>query len=96
MEFSKLSYTQVQSLADRLNTASTEMETLLNEVKTLFENVGNDGVWSGTAAASTKEQFDTLSAKFPEFSNAINDCYRYLLNVVENYKAVDAAINGQN
>ena len=84
MEFSKLSYTQVQAMADQLNTASTNMETLLNEIKSLFENVGNDGVWSGTAAATTKEQFD-----------AVNDCYKYLLSVVENYKAVDAAINGQ-
>ena len=95
MEFSKLSYTQVQAMADQLNTASTNMETLLNEIKSLFENVGNDGVWSGTAAATTKEQFDALSAKFPEFSQAVNDCYKYLLSVVENYKAVDAAINGQ-
>jgi len=95
MEFSKLSYQQVQALADRLNTSATNMESLLNEVKALFENVGNDGVWSGTAAASTKEQFDALSAKFPEFSQAVNDCYKYLISVVENYKAVDAAINGQ-
>lgn len=95
MDFSKLSYSQVQAMAEQLNTSATTMENLLNEIKTLFENVGNDGVWSGTAAATTKEQFDVLSAKFPEFSSAVNDCYRYLMSVVENYKAVDAAVNGQ-
>jgi len=95
MDFSKLSYSQVQAMAEQLNTSSTNMESLLNEIKTLFENVGNDSVWSGTAAATTKEQFDVLSAKFPEFSNAVNDCYKYLMSVVENYKAVDAAVNGQ-
>lgn len=95
MDFSKLSYTQVQSMAEQLNNSSTSMENLLNEIKSLFENVGDDGVWSGTAAAATKEQFDVLSAKFPEFSSAVNDCYKYLISVVENYKAVDAAVNGQ-
>ena len=95
MDFSKLSYSQVQSLAEKLNTSSTTMETLLSEIKTLFEKIGNEEVWSGTAAAQTKDQFDVLSAKFPEFSSAVNDCYKYLLTVVENYKAVDTAVNGQ-
>lgn len=95
MDFSKLSYQQVQAMADQLNTSATNMANLLGEIKTLFGNVGNEGVWSGTAAASTKEQFDALSAKFPEFSQAVNDCYTYLMSVVENYKAVDAAIKGQ-
>jgi Proteins of 100 residues with WXG. len=95
MDFSKLSYGQVQSLGDQLNSASSSMETLLSEIKTLFEKIGNDDVWSGTAAATTKETFDALSAKFPEFSAAINDCYKYLLSVVENYKSVDSMVTGQ-
>ena len=70
------------------------MESLLNEIKALFDKVGTDDVWSGTAASATKEKFDTLSAKFPEFSQAVNDCYKYLLSVVENYKAVDNAVKG--
>lgn len=95
MDFSKLSYSQVQTMADRLNTSANNMEALLNEIKALFEKIGNDEVWGGTAAAQTKEQFELLSAKFPEFSSAVNDCYKYLLNVVENYKAVDTAVNVQ-
>lgn len=95
MDFSKLSYSQVQTLADQLNTSSTEMETLLAEIKALFDKVGNDSVWSGTAASATKETFDALSAKFPEFSLAVNDCYKYLLQVVENYKSVDSMVTGQ-
>lgn len=95
MEFSKLSYSQVQSLADSLHNSAASMETLLSEIKALFENIGNDEVWSGTAAAQTKEQFDLLSAKFPEFYNAVDECHKYLLSVVANYQSVDAAVNGQ-
>ena len=95
MDFSKLSYAQVQSIAEQLNSSSLQMESLLTEIKALFEKVGNDDVWSGTAASQTKETFNTLSAKFPEFSQSVNDCYKYLISVVENYKSVDAAVTGQ-
>ena len=95
MDFSKLSYTQVSSLAEQLKSSSSEMETLLSEIKALLDKVGNDDTWSGTAASNTKETFDTLSAKFPEFSTAINDCYKYLMSVVANYKAVDDMVTGQ-
>ena len=95
MDFSKLSYAQVQSIAEQLNSSSLQMESLLTEIKALFEKVGNDDVWSGTAASQTKETFNTLSAKFPEFSQSINDCYKYLVSVVENYKSVDAAVTNK-
>ena len=94
MDFSRLSYGQITSLAEQLNNAASQMETTLNEVKTLFNKVGTDDVWSGTAASATKEKFDMLSAKFPEFSQAVNDCYKYLLSVVENYQAVDSGVMG--
>lgn len=95
MDFSKLSYSQITSLAEQLNSSSSEMENILNELKALFARIGNEDVWSGTAASVTKENFDTLSAKFPEFSIAVNDCYRHLLSVVENYQSVDQIVKGQ-
>lgn len=94
MDFSKLSYGQIQSIADQLNSSSSQMETLLSEIKSLFERIGSDDVWSGTSASATKETFDQLSAKFPEFSASVNDCYKYLVSVVENYKAVDSMVSG--
>mgnify|MGYP000403522572 CR=1 FL=1 len=95
MDFSKLSYSQVQAMADQLNSSSTQMESLLTEIKTLFDKIGSDEVWSGTAASETKATFDKLSAKFPEFSQSVNDCYKYLLSVVENYKSVDSMVTGK-
>lgn len=95
MDFSKLSYGQVQSMADQLNSSSTQMESLLTEIKALFDKIGSDEVWSGTAASETKATFDKLSAKFPEFSQSVNDCYKYLMSVVENYKSVDSMVTGK-
>ena len=61
MDFSKLSYGQVQAMADQLHNASSEMDSTLTEIKALFERIGNDDVWSGTAASTTKEEFDHLA-----------------------------------
>ena len=95
MNFSKLSYGQITEIADQLSSMSKSMIDLLEEVTKLFNKIGDDGVWSGTAASSTKAEFDDLSAKFPEFSQAVNDCSEYLRKVVANYKAADAAVQGQ-
>jgi len=95
MNHSKLSYAQITSMAEQLNSSSSQMEDLLREITALFNKIGTDDVWAGTAASQTKAEFDTLSAKFPEFSQAVNDCYKYLLSVVETFQSVDAAVTGK-
>lgn len=93
----KLSYEELQNIASGLKTSSETMAQILNEVKNEFSNIGDDNTWSGTAASETKATFDTLSAKFPEFSQAVESCYTYLTQtVIPNYQAVDSAITGQN
>ena len=95
MDFSKLSYGQIQSIADELKSSASQMESLLSEINGLFGKIGTDEVWNGTAAATTKARFDELSAKFPEFSKAVNDCSTYLVSAVENYQSVDTMVTGQ-
>ena len=96
MDFSKLSYGEIQGKANELSNSAKRMEDLLNEIKALFGRVGNDDVWSGTAAGQTKETFDKLSAKFPEFIIAVEKCSRYLNSVVDQYKQVDRMATGQD
>lgn len=86
---SSLTYAQLESTSQSLKSYSTSMEALLNEIRGLFSKVGTDAVWSGTAAQSAKEEFDKLSAKFPEFSTAVNECATQLNTVVANYRAAD-------
>lgn len=89
---SKLSYEQVMAASNELNSAANEMNSLLDEMRMLFSKIGQEDVWSGTAASSAKETFDALSAKFPEFYEAVSDCSKYLNSVVENYRNVDSII----
>lgn len=88
-DFSKISYNQVNSMAERLKEASGQMETTLQEITNLLKVVGDENTWSGTAAEATKAEFEALSSKFPEFANAIKDCGLYLNQVIANYQAVD-------
>ena len=91
---SQLSYVELSDIAGQLARSAQQMESILNDVKSQFNKVGSDDVWSGTAAAATKERFDTLSAKFPEFSKAVEECHAYLLTVVQNFQEADRAIRG--
>lgn len=93
-QFSGLSYTQIMDISGQLDTKSTSMKDLLENVKTLLQRVGTDGTWSGTAAQATLDEFNTLIAKFEEFSSAVKACSTHLKGVVERFKAVDAAIQG--
>lgn len=91
-QFTGLSYEQVLNISSTLGTDAQKMNTLLDEVKTLLNNVGNENTWSGTAAAETKATLDTLIKQFPEFYNAVNDMSKYLAQVVANYQTADRSI----
>lgn len=93
MNYSKISYEQILSLAGQLKTNAQNMEQLLNEVKMLLNQIGNSNAWTGTSAMAAKTRFDALSAKFPEFYNATSKCHTHLISVVENYKNVDASVS---
>jgi len=95
MDFSKLSYSQVLEHAGTLNTSATRMGDILEQLRAQFNKVGNDDVWSGTAAAEAKSAFDALAARFPEFQQAVQDCSTHLQSVVSNYQSVDQVVTGQ-
>lgn len=95
MDFSKVSYPEVLNDATQLNNSAKEMETTLNEIKELFNRVGDENTWSGTAAADKKADFDLLSNQFHNFSEAVQECSQYLVKAVENYQNVDSHIMNQ-
>lgn len=93
MNYSKLSYEQLEGLANELNQASKNMENILNDVRNLLNRVGNTEAWQGTSASVVKAKFDELSAKFPEFSIATGKCCSHIMSVVANYRSTDASVS---
>ena len=94
-EVLELSYDEMELIAENLSSKADEMNEILANVKNEFQMIGEKGVWSGDAAAASRAEFDELSAKFPNFVEAIDDCSKYLRNVVANYKAAEQTIKGQ-
>ena len=94
MDHSKLNYQQILERANSLKASATKMQNNLDEVKRLFGVIGTDDAWNGTAAGVTKNEFNRLSEKFPDFSKAVDDCSIYLNSVVENYQSVDSIVTG--
>lgn len=91
----KLSYSELETIANQLKSSSEAMNEILSGVKVEFSKIGDEETWSGTAASETKVVFDELSAKFPEFVQAVDDCYNYLIGtVIPNYQAVEDEIRG--
>ena len=95
MNQSTISYAQILELADQLKAASNNMESILGEVKGLFDQIGNSDAWAGTAESEARAKFDTLSAKFPEFAAATSSCQTYLASVVAKYQQVDTSVQNQ-
>ena len=94
MDFSKLTYADLEGVASALESKSAAMAQTLQAIRTELEKVGTDDVWSGTAANQAIEEFRTLYSKFNDFSQAVSDEAKYLRTVVANYQAVDSAIMG--
>lgn len=89
----KVTYEQIEEIANNLRTYSKNMSDILTDITTEMNKVGQDGVWSGEAAESVKAEFSSLNAKFSTFYDTVNDCATHLDVVVNNYRSVDTAIN---
>jgi len=90
MGFQRLSYDQADGCASQLCTQSDNMQNILNEVQVCLNKIGGDDVWGGTAAASSKAEFDELCTKFPQFSEAVDSCAKFVTTQVSGYRDIDA------
>lgn len=92
MAITDLTYAEVKNISSKLKTSANSMQQTLESVTKQLNKIGSDNVWSGTAAAEEKAEFDKLTKKFPEFHKAVSDASTYLAQVVANYEQVDRTI----
>lgn len=92
----RFSSAKMQQARAELATKAESMRTILEtDIKTIFNKIGDEGVWSGTAANAKKEEFDELASKFDEFMKSVESCCTYLDGVVANYQELENAVKGQ-
>lgn len=89
-----LSYEEINSISSQLRSKATSMETLLNNVKTELNKVGDGGVWSGSAASAARQEFNSLASKFSDFKKSVDNCASYLATTAEHYQHLDKMVQG--
>lgn len=87
---STLNYVEIDAKAELLKTASNNIATELNVVKSELDKIGSEEVWSGNSANETREEVQVLIEKFPMFSEKIDDCYAFLKKAAAGYAQLDA------
>ena len=68
MNGSTLTYSQITSVSSNLNSYAREMQAILDEITQLSSRLGNEDVWAGNAAMESRQKFNTISAKFADFT----------------------------
>ncbi|MGM9878962.1 MAG: WXG100 family type VII secretion target [Bacilli bacterium] len=88
----EVSAERMREIANELKEASARMEENLGNIKVLMEKVGEADIWSGTAANNAREEFDRLSAYFPNFYEAVINCSNGLNQFASNYDQAETNI----
>lgn len=80
----ELTYSEITNLAGQLKVITAELDDLLMNLKNQdYVRIGQNGdIWTGDAADVARQTFEDLVARFPEFSDSINEYADYLVNAV--------------
>lgn len=89
----EVSSERVREASNELKEASARMEENLNNIKSLMEKIGEAQIWSGNSANNAREEFDRLSALFPNFYEAVINCSEGLNRFAENYDTAETKIS---
>ena len=73
----KISYEQVNAIAQTLSNGSKRMEQILNETSQQMESVNTEATLKSNAAAELYNKFKTLSAKFEGFYTAVESYSKF-------------------
>lgn len=92
MNGSNLTYAQIKTISQNLQNYSKDMQTVLDDITSLVNKIGNEDVWGGTAAEDSRSKFNTLQVKFADFYKAVTDEAAHLNTVVENYQKADSQL----
>lgn len=91
----KISYEEVNTIAQTLSTGAKRMEQILNETTQQMETVNTDATLKSNAAAELYNKYKTLSAKFSNFYEAVESYSKFLVQTVETYQAADQTIQNK-
>ena len=81
-----------RTAADELIAAKNKLSTTFDDLGDLMKNTGE--VYQSEGARDVYAAFDEVKKKFPDFIQSVNDCSRYLKEVVAKaYEDLEAKIS---
>lgn len=89
-----VSYDTLKNAAESLNNYKTQMIEILSEVDNQIDKLNSSNVWENAAAESLKNEYKSVSSKFSEYSDAVGNCAKFLLDYVSDLEAVQNQIQG--
>ena len=83
----KLSYEQSREKANSITNSAKTLSDLLDRVDAVIsKNVGSEDFWHGEDAEQYLANYRSLSAKFPDFVQKINDYATFINATVDAYE----------
>ena len=92
MNGEKISYEQARAKADSLRKSAGMLQNVFDQVKSEISKIGTEDTWKSNAATEFVNKFNSLSAKFPDFIEKVQDCATFIDNTVEAYESSDNRI----
>lgn len=83
MAIGKLSYSQVEDSSTIMKSTKSNMSDYLEKINSKINSVNDPEVWQSKNAEILRQRFDELSAKFPGFTEAVNNFALFLDSVVK-------------
>ena len=87
----KISTSSVRTSGNNIKNYATKLQTTLNSVKTNINKV--DKAWKSQAQTNYSSNFKTLSNKFNDFYNAVNNFGDVLIKVEKKKKKFDKDVS---
>ena len=86
----KIDYENLKNSANELDKLSSDMKNILDEVVRNFNGLSE--IWRGESYEVVRERLNKLSAIFPDFSERVNECSKYLTEVVQSEQTAEKGV----
>ena len=88
----KISYSQIEEYCNELHNLAKKMDDILNNVKSIRQEVINNKAWQGKAANFYFQKLNNVIQNFDEVYREIENSILYMAKCSDGYQAIDKDI----
>ena len=88
-----ISYEAVLSLADKIQSETTKLQSIFYEQNRNFEMINLSSIWSSNSQGACYSKYKELSNQYDEIITSLNTYSTFLRNVAIAYRDLDDKLN---